>query len=58
MPLVKGVFDLVHFGGQIRHGDDLIDEFLVVVVAGDQQVQFTRLGLDQIEQLLEVPLAL
>ena len=54
MPLVKRVLHLAHFGGQVGHGDDLVDELLVVVVTGDQQVQLTRLVLDQVEQLVEI----
>ena len=43
VPLIKRVFDLAHLGGQVGQRDDLVDELLVVVVAGDQQVQLAWL---------------
>src|SRR5579859_3565578 len=56
--LVERVLDLAHFRGQVDHGDHLVDELPLVVVAGDQQVQFTRFLADEREELFEVPLAL
>ena len=58
MPLVKRVLHLAHFGGQVGHSDDLVDELLFVVVTGDEQVQLARLVLDQVQQLFEIDLAL